>query len=493
MGLSCPPSMPHKLFFNKQAFCFILYQQNYFNMNNIFIKILSILMTNGSILELTSKGNLDCELTNNKSSIFNFDINNKKNKYSKLDKLYFPHGKSSWNTTSRFYIKHDGDLLYGLYLKIKLPKLSIKYLNTSPIQNEYDSTSAYRVKYADFIGNVIIKKISLYINDSLIDESDGTYMQIYNDLCVADWNRKLMIGLDGNLNNPKLKIDSEYIYIPLKFWFCDNLKPLPIIAIKSNIYIDVTFRDFNECIQVLEEHDSILYHSNITHQLFQIEEVALQANFYLVEAKERIELASRDYEFIITQSQVRSVEFNHNVSLNINFNHVIKDLFFFIQPISNKTNGDFFNYTAKSTYIQSELKSTISTDTNSYKLWNLEPKQHLLSQARILFNGIERVGWRDYKYYYLMQNFENFKNIMYSHCYMYSFNAEPVRNNNLSGCNFSKIDNAQLQINMKSNPFIIKESPLVTYPVDKLYNLVCYTTNFNVFVIKNGITGIKYN
>ena len=78
-----------------------------------------------------------------------------------------------------------------------------------------------------------------------------------------------MIGLDDNLNKPKLKMDAEYIYVPLKFWFCDTIKPLPIIALQnSDIYIDVKFRDFYDCISVLEQYNSVLYHSDKKHQLF---------------------------------------------------------------------------------------------------------------------------------------------------------------------------------------------------------------------------------
>ena len=454
-------------------------------------------MLNGSLVELVSKGQLDEDLTDktNNSSIFVFDINNKKNKYSKLDFIYYPQGKATWGTTSRFNIKHDGDLLYGLYLKIKLPTLSVKYLDIPSPPNEYDSTTPYRVKYTDYIGNTMIQKISLYINDMLIDELHGTYMQIYTDLYISDSNRKTMIGLDDNLNKPKLKINSEYIYVPLKFWFCDTIKPLPIIALQySDIYIDVTFRDFNECVMVLEEYGNKIYHSNIKHQMFNIEEILLQANFYLVEKEERKKLASRDYELLITQNQVRTINFSSNtVSLDILFNHVIKDIIFFIQPDSNRTNGEFFNFSAKTRYIPQSLKPIINENSNAYNLWSLEPTRHLLVQARLLFNGIERISWRDYKYFYLMQNHENYRNALYSYIYMYSFNINPIQNNNWSGCNFSRLENSQLQINIKPNPFIIQVSPTITYPVDESYHLVCYATNFNIFIIKNGIAGLKYN
>lgn len=465
-------------------------------------------MANGSILELVSKSQLDEDIIDitNKTSIFSFDINNIKNKYSKLDSIYYPQGKASWNTTTRFHIKRDGDLLYGLYLKIKLPTLSVKYLDVLPIPNEYDKLTPYRIKYGDYIGNLMIKKISLYINNMLIDELDGSYMQVYTDLYVSDWNRKAMIGLDDNINKPKLKIDSEYIYIPLRFWFCDNIKPLPIIALQySNIYIDVTFRDFNECVTVLEEYNGLLFHSNIKHQVFQIEEIFLQANFYLVEHEERKTLASREYKILITQTQVKTLNFNSNAILDITFNHIVKDLIFFIQPNSNKLNGEFFNFTAKSRYLPNELisqlftkdgnpKNNININNVSY-LYNVEPSRHLLNQARILFNGIERINWRDYKYFYFMQNYENYRNKTNqdSYVYLYSFNINPTQFSNWSGCNFSRLENPQLQLNINTDSFIINVNPQIKNPVDNLYHLVCYATNFNILIIKNGVAGLKYN
>ena len=132
-------------------------------------------------------------------------------------------------------------------------------------------------------------------------------------------------------------------------------------------------------------------------------------------------------------------------------------------------------------------------DSNALQLWNLEPFRHLLTQARILFNGIERVGWRDPKYFYLAQNHENYRNMLYTYIYMYSFNINPTLNNNWSGCNFSRLENPQLQVNMKPNPFIISNSPLITYPIDSNYQLVCYATNYNILVIKGGMAGLKYN
>jgi hypothetical protein len=161
-------------------------------------------------------------------------------------------------------------------------------------------------------------------------------MQVYIDLYMSDINRKTMLGMDDTFNKPNLKINSEYIYIPLKFWFCQNNdKPLPLIAMQySDIYIDVTFKSFSQCITILE-YDSTntkLYHTNYKHTESPFEDCYLQANFYYVDAIERKEIASSDYEIVITQSQLRSINITSSAILTLDFNHIVKDIIFFIQP-----------------------------------------------------------------------------------------------------------------------------------------------------------------
>lgn len=451
-------------------------------------------MSTGSIIELISKGELNNDLSSCNSSLFNynFDYQKKKN-YAKYDTIYYPNGRANWGNTVRFNIDKKGDLLYGLYLVIKLPKLSISELNITPPLNEYDTSSIYRIKYADFIGSVVIDKISLYINDLLIDEQYGDYIQVYTDLYMSDCNRKKMLGFDDILNRPNLKIDSEYIYIPFKFWFClDNFMPLPIIALKnSDIYIDITFKKFNNCISVLQYNKSLtkLFHSNITHKELPFLETYLKASFYIVDSNERFILANQEYTIPILQSQVRSININSNAFLDLTFNKVIKDIIFFIQPINNKYNGEYFNFSAKTNYIPYELYNS----NIDFKLWDLEPKKHLLSRARLLFDGIERIEWQDYKYFYLMHNHENYRTNIHSYIYAYSFTSNPVRNTNLIGCDFSKINNIQLQIEINSNPFILNHLLNIKYPSDNMYEFKCYATNYNILIIKNGLVGIKYN
>ena len=447
--------------------------------------------SNGPILDLVAKGKLDEDLIdiNNEKSLFDF-TNIKCNKYSKGDTIFYPVGKPNWNNTIRFNIERKGDILYGLYLVVRLPKLSVALLNTPTPQNENDPSCKYRVHYTDFIGNAMIEKISLYFNGMLIDEQHGDYMQFYTDLYISDWNRKAMLGTDNIMNKPNLKIDSENIYIPFKFWFCNDVKkPLPLIALQNtDIYIDVKFRSFQNCVSVLEfdSSNNRLFHSNITHTVVPIESAVLQANFYYLDLIEREKLATQEYKILITQAQLRKASFVSSITLDINFNNVVKDMIFIIQSEQNKINGEYFNLSAKMDYPPNELENILN-----YKLWELAPRKHLLCRARMLFNGIERIEWRDAKYFYNMQNHENYKNTLQSYVYVYSFTASPTKDTNFNGCNFSRIDNAYLQVEVKPEQFVINSSGQI-YVNNDSYELKCYATNFNYLIIKDGLGALEY-
>jgi hypothetical protein len=202
------------------------------------------------------------------------------------------------------------------------------------------------------------------------------------------------------------------------------------------------------------------------------------------------ELATKEYEILITQSQLRTTNITSTAILQLDFNHIVKDIIFFIQPEKNKKYGEYFNFSAKMYYLPIELYNMPINNA----LWDLEPKRHLLSRARLLLNGTERIQWHDYKYFYFMQNHENYRNNIQHYIYMYSFNINPTKDTNFNGCNFSRIDNAQLQVEIKPNSFLLNNIlPSILYPNNTNYELKCYATNYNLLIIKNGLASVKYS
>jgi hypothetical protein len=258
---------------------------------------------------------------------------------------------------------------------------------------------------------------------------------------------------------------------------------------------------------MLDPITRILYHSNIQHPAFPLEDVCLQSHFYYLDLVERKNMAMKKYEILITQAQYKSINAAGNTHLDLTFNHIIKDLIFYIQPHKHIVNKEYFNFSNKlnfPTVLNWTFDTYASLVPNNYiglpifplhiecigaksgelndtiELWDMIPKKHLLKRARILLNGIERVEWRDAKYFYNMQNFENYQNHLESYIYLYSFNINPRSFFSNSGCNFSRIDNAQLQIELNDNIF------------SDTYELKCLGTNYNILVIQNGLAGIKY-
>ena len=79
-----------------------------------------------------------------------------------------------------------------------------------------------------------------------------------------------------------------------------------------------------------------------------------------------------------------------------------------------------------------------------------------MNVLRILINSYPRVEWKDFKYYYYLQNYENYRTKTEHLFYMYSFSANPKFKDPMGSLNFSRIDNAQLvDAALKKSPDVV--------------------------------------
>lgn len=456
----------------------------------------------GPLIDLVSRGKQDHKILskNLDDSLFN-EEHTKHTNFSRGSVTIDYKGNGNWGSTIKFTIPKDGDLLSSIYLNLKLPEISI-----NDIQGiEESERENYRLKWANYIGNALIDKVILRIGGQVIDELYGNYLQIHTDLYDDDWNKLMMLGHDGNLNIPQNILYAEELYIPLKFWFSDNPKKyLPLVALKHHdVELEIKFTEFHKCYSILKITGSVdeLVHTKKKLKTKQFEKIQLETNMVYLSGDERKKVASKEHEFLITQVQRRQKSVNTNGFIDLNLNHPVKELIFFIQPLKNVEQGEFFNFTSKLAYLSNEYEDIKSYDISNYKLMT---KYHLLDEARIIFNGKERVSWKNYKYYYYLQNYEHYRNSADHYVYLYSFSMNPLSDNPSGSCNFSRIDNAQLQFKLrnvpKSNLEIIDKDDNVT---NILVNgsikdenqgiLTLYATNYNYLIIKNGMGGLKFN
>ena len=486
-------------------------------------------MSEGPLTELVAVGaqNIDLVTNDPKSSIFQDPIKKITN-FSKASFAVHHKGKADWGSTVKFNIERKGDLLSTAYLVLNLPSISVADIDTNIALKKNPLTSDLRVVWANVLGYAAIEKASISIGGQLIDEQAGEFMQLISDM-HDDWNRFYMLGHDGVMNRPSTYIEGQSIYIPLKFWFTQNInKALPLIALQHHkIEIEIKIRNFENLVNVLkvvkdESGSTTLIHTSHKIKKKSIKNSHLDCTYIYLSPEERKVIAEKEHKLLITQSQERKYNIRNN-TIELDFNHLVKEIFFFVQPKQNLDEGEIFNFSGKLKYPPAKFndiqfqntsnKTNLKTDENPPKdileintgmkkiniakdLWDEIPDRHYLKRARILLNGNERVQWKDHKYFYYVQPYENFKNPNSHHYYTYSFSANSRSLGNYGGCNFSRIDNAQLQIEF--NKPINKKVSRVSNSTVKIGDnsdgiLSVYAHNFNYLIIKGGMAGLQFN
>ncbi len=454
-------------------------------------------MSNGALTQLVAVGAQEENFLSEepKDSIF-LNKEKKINNFVKSTLSMEASGSANWGNTIKFKVEKKGDLLNSLYFVAKLPALNRKYLA--------DTGSEYFVRWADYIGNVLIENVKLFIGGQLIDEQTGDFAQIYTDLYDDDWNKLCLIGLDDTLTTPSDSVDSTFVYVPLQFWFCQKLQnSLPIIALQyHDIEIEIKIRDWDSCYQVLEKSTQSIEGFNHAQSynkmtIQPLEGVRLDCNFIYLNNIERKRMAQQEHKLLITQVQKLKCSVSQGKTVELSFNHPVKEMFFYLQNNNIKNLPDPYNFSFKSEYPSKNIYDDyVSTVTGGFTTYNNSIKRHFLGEARILINGYHRVDWRDFKYYYFLQNYENYRNKLEHYIYLYSFSGKPTAGSPMGSLNFSRVDNAQLQFTMndvtkKHNKNYLSTANQ-TQLDDENHNLVAYGVNYNYLIIKGGMAGLAY-
>ena len=362
----------------------------------------------GSLLQLIAKGEIDNYLfedqknTEIKKSVFKSNINKITN-FSSASLSLYPENSPSWGDTITFKISKYADLLTSLYLSFELPQISVEDITGL---SESIATSSYRVKWQDYIGNIAIEKIILRIGGQKIDEQTGEFMQFYTDLYDKTWSKLCMIGHERSLIIPSTKIDKQYIYVPLKFFFCNDIKnALPIYSLNyHDIEIEIKLRSWDNLYFVLRTlTDNISDSESKTSKLFyrhtnnsipkkDISGLRLDCNYIFLDDSERNFFLENKHEILIQQVQYQEQSCLNNEKIFLNFNNPIKEIYFVFQSGDIENLGEVFNYSGKQIYLPSSVSEFTET------LWFQIPNKHLLDKASLQCNGNDRVGEKDYKY-----------------------------------------------------------------------------------------------
>jgi hypothetical protein len=371
----------------------------------------------GGLLQLVSVGAQDVYLTGNPQITFFKIVYRRHTAFSKecIEQTFS--GTVGLDKRVTCTISRNGDLVQEIYLRFKGSAV------TSPPEALADCTN-------------LIKTVKLEIGGQEIDKHYSEWLDIYNDLYVTDCEHAYRTILAQG--------DTEEHVVPLRFWFCRNPGlALPLIALQYHeVKIEVEF------------NTTYGKHNDTTSA---VTDASLLVNYLYLDTDERRRFAQNSHEYLIEQVQhtgSEAITQNANNKIRLNYNHPCKMI-----------------------------------------AWRL--MTGTLLEAKLQLNGHDRFSTRDADYFHLVQPMEHgmgHSNVIATtartygavarhtaaslqNTFMYSFCLRPKEHQPSGSCNFSRIDNAVLQL---------------TEGNTAAATVHIFAVNYNVLRIMSGMGGLAY-
>ena len=458
----------------------------------------------GGLMQLVAYGAQDIYLTGNPQITFFKVVYRRHTNFAVESIEQTFNGQADFGKRVTATISRNGDLIQQMYLEV-----------VTPVQIGGGRTWTYG------IGNALIKQAEIEIGGQLIDRQYGDWLNIWSELTIPEGKRKgydVMVGsipylgnfgdarqsqvggLFANPGNNYFNTNGQgcRLYVPLQFWF--NRNPglaLPLIALQYHeVKLNLELRNFLDLIQV-EGAATPVADQGINCKLY--------VDYVYLDTDERRRFAQVSHEYLIEQVQFTGTETISQTSniknVKLNFNHPVKELIWVHTSSVHATQSTdisaanigncWFNYSG--------------SDTNSGN-GHADSFQTGLLQL----NGHDRFSVRSSDYFRKVQNYEHhtrcprvgyelggwsqidtdgnsriFDDRRLQYIYSYSFALSPEEHQPSGTCNFSRIDNAILQLTY--------DSTVQTTLINGSLNLNIYAINYNVLRIMSGMGGLAYS
>ena len=365
-------------------------------------------------------------------------------------------------------ISRNGDLIQQMYLEVVTPVVGTT------------GTPCWTYGF----GNALVKQAEIEIGGQLIDRQYGDWMNIWTELTTPAGKRAgydNMVGNKSSGTNQKGDVSAESalrFYVPLQFWF--NRNPglaLPLIALQYHeVKLNLELRNFTELVNGSGSAPTTTV--GLSCKLY--------VDYVYLDTDERRRFAQVSHEYLIEQVQFTGSESitatDNNKNVTLNFNHPVKELVWVHVPTSNVavsvvSGNRWFNYSGT---------STSTTDIDSF------------TSALLQLNGHDRFSVRFADYFRKVQNYEHHCRVprvgkdldgsgdnRQQYIYSYSFALSPEEHQPSGTCNFSRIDNAVLQLKYGADTGFDAQTAAM--------NLNIYAVNYNVLRIMSGMGGLAYS
>ena len=416
----------------------------------------------GGLMQLVAYGAQDVYLTGNPEVTF-FQAKYKRHTNFAMENIeQTVNGTAANSGRVSVTVARNGDLVGDMYIELK--------------SSSSNTATSSLVDDCNWVAERAINNVELSIGGQRIDKHYQKWWRMYSELYLdeakkATWG-KMTTAATG-----------QTVYLPLIFFF--NRNPglyLPLIALQYHeVRIDIDLAsDFNTFLDV---------------QTFKV-----WANYIYLDTEERRRFAQKGHEYLIEQVQhtgTDTVTSGGVKQVRLSYNHPVKELVWcFSNVATNKETLWNFSNVSIPTGVVLESNPLDATDLSNcfVPVWAVgnplyasgnstsrytEETVGPLNTFKLILNGQDRFKEQKGKYFNQVQPFNHHSGNPAPGIYSYSFALKPEEHQPTGTCNFSRIDNAQVQVTQ--------------HPAGNATNMHMFATNYNVLRIQSGMGGLAFS
>ena len=393
----------------------------------------------GGLMQLVAMGAQDVYLTGNPQITFFKVVYRRHTNFSKECIAQQFTGSAAFGSSVSCTLARNGDLVQEIYLRTTI--------------NCTVDTNGDIVRLDDVTS--LIKTVEVEIGGQKIDKHYSQWLDIYNELFETSHDyRTVMNTGSGTVADKTNDVHTVTAYVPLRFWF--NRNPglaLPLIALQYHeVKVNVTFGGASDLFSAHADTAANLAAlasgasaaaATATQAGVALSSADLLVNYLYLDTDERRRFAQVSHEYLIEQVQHTGAE-TAGGAIDMTFNHPVKALLW--------------------------------TGTD----WG---------KTKLQLNGHDRAAEQAHDYYHLVQPYESGlghsgKSLTATRGWatvaaggdvgMYSFCLKPAEHQPSGTCNFSRIDNARLNMAGSGSVWL-------------------FAMNYNVLRIMSGMGGLAYS
>ncbi len=339
----------------------------------------------------------------------------------------------------------------------------------------------------------------------------------------------------SSLANLIPSIPKKKIKVPLNFFFSkDSGLSMPLISLQYNeVSLEITLRTIADLFTINKKVSTDIGNGKtiisfnrsrttndiindfISDDVFSIR-YYVDATYVFLDTDERRRFAESNHDYLIEEVQIKEIKnISDSRTHDVLLYHPVKELLIIGQRTDMLANNQWNNYTNWS----NEYLAPYSYEYNKYKNKNLVDesnnllfynnnltnacndltknfdykffRKNIIDSMELLFNGQVRERIKDNKYFNEVHPYNYYKTNPKDGVHAYSFSANPNDTQPAGSCNFSRISNFQINIDLGISPDI-HEIPKENLNNMYEYNFTVFAINYNILKVASGMAAKQF-